>query len=178
MTDMKTETESQPRRPSVAGRIIAGGVYALVALGLRLIMARAFFLSGQAKIEGPGIPIHARPFDYPIDFTVTLPAAIKDSTFQIFEAPYSVLPIPSAVTVTVLTYAEFVLPICLALGFATRLAALILLAMTVLLQLYVMPGMWWAAHVYWIAILTVLITLGPGAISIDALIRWVHRRGG
>jgi putative oxidoreductase len=89
-----------------------------------------------------------------------------------------VLPIPSAVTVTVLTYAEFVLPICLVLGFATRLAALILLAMTVMLQLYVMPGMWWAAHVYWIAILTVLITLGPGAISIDALIRWLHRRGG
>jgi uncharacterized membrane protein YphA (DoxX/SURF4 family) len=40
-----------------------------------------------------------------------------------------------------------------------------------------MPGMWWAAHVYWIAILTVLITLGPGAISIDAVIRWLHRRG-
>ena len=32
--------------------------YALVALGLRLVMARVFFLSGQAKIEGPVIPVH------------------------------------------------------------------------------------------------------------------------
>jgi putative oxidoreductase len=177
MTDTETDTAGQPPRRSTIGRILGAGVYALVAFGLRLIMARAFFLSGQAKIEGPGIPVHARLFDFPIDFTITLPAAIKDSTFQIFEAPYSALPIPTVVTVTVLTYAEFVLPICLALGFATRLVALILLAMTVLLQLYVMPGMWWAAHVYWIAILTVLITLGPGAISIDAVIRWLHRRG-
>ena len=33
--------------------------YALVALGLRLVMARLFFLSGQAKIEGPRIPIRS-----------------------------------------------------------------------------------------------------------------------
>jgi len=48
--------------------------------------------------------------------------------------------------------------------------------MTVLLQIYVVPGMWWPAHVYWISILLVLIVLGPGAISIDALIRWIYRR--
>src|SRR6185295_11344885 len=35
----------------------ARSVYALLALGLRLVMARVFFLSGQAKIEGPGVPI-------------------------------------------------------------------------------------------------------------------------
>jgi len=149
--------------------------YALVALGLRLIMARVFFLSGQAKIEGPrSIPI--RPGIGDLEFTVILPAGIKDATFQMFEAQFAGLPIAPVVVAYLFTYAEFVLPICLVLGFATRLAALALLAMTVLLQVYVMPGMLWSVHVYWAAILLVLMTVGPGAISIDAIIRAIYRR--
>jgi putative oxidoreductase len=62
------------------------------------------------------------------------------------------------------------------LGFATRLAALGLLGLTAALQLYVAPSMWWTAQVYWVAILLVLVTAGPGAISLDALIRLVYRR--
>ena len=149
--------------------------YALVALGLRLIMARVFFLSGQAKIEGPrSIPI--RPGIGDLEFTVILPAGIKDATFQMFEAQFAGLPIAPVVVAYLFTYAEFVLPICLVLGFATRLAALALLAMTVLLQVYVMPGMLWSVHVYWAAILLVLMTVGPGAISVDAIIRAIYRR--
>jgi putative oxidoreductase len=151
--------------------------YALVALALRLIMARVFFLSGQAKIEGPrSIPI--RPGIGDLEFSVILPAAIKDATFQMFEAQFAGLPVAPVVVAYLFTYAEFVLPICLVLGFGTRLAALALLAMTVLLQVYVMPGMLWSAHIYWAAILLVLMTVGPGAISLDALIRTVYRRGG
>ena len=146
--------------------------YALIALLLRFVMARVFFLSGQAKIDGPSIPVRTDFFE----FSVTLPAAIKDSTFQMFETQYANLPIPPAVAAVVFTYAEFVLPICLVLGFATRFAALGLLVMTVLLQVYVVPGMWWPAHVYWISILLVLMSVGPGAISIDALIRWLYQR--
>ena len=71
------------------------------------------------------------------------------------------------------TYAEFVLPICLVLGFATRLSALALLILTVLMQIYVAPQALWTTHVYWIAILMVLMSVGPGAISLDRLIR--HR---
>ena len=149
--------------------------YALVALALRFIMARVFFLSGQAKIEGPrSIPI--RPGIGDLEFSVILPAGIKDATFQMFEAQYAGLPVAPAVAAYLFTYAEFVLPICLVLGFATRLAALALLAMTVLLQVYVMPGMLWSAHVYWAAILLVLMTVGPGAISVDAMIRGIYRR--
>jgi len=51
--------------------LCARSVYALLALGLRLVMARVFFLSGQAKIEGPGVPIR-----WPaggVDLSVTLP---------------------------------------------------------------------------------------------------------
>jgi putative oxidoreductase len=158
---------SKPRRRSAA--LVARIAYALVALALRLVMARVFFFSGQTQIQGPSIPIMG-------DFSVTLPAQIKDTTFQLFETQYAGLPLAPATAAVIFTYAEFVLPICLLLGFATRLAALGLLIITVLLQLYVMPTMWWPAHVYWIAILLVLMTAGPGALSIDAVIRVLYRR--
>jgi putative oxidoreductase len=76
----------------------------------------------------------------------------------------------------VFSYAEFVLPICLLFGFATRLAALGLLVLTVLISVYVMPDAFWSTHVYWIAILMVLMSVGPGAVSIDAAIRYLYER--
>jgi putative oxidoreductase len=93
-----------------------------------------------------------------------------------FETQPADLPVTPALAAYLFTYAEFVLPICLVLGFATRLAALGLLGLTAALQLYVAPSMWWTAHVYWVAILLVLVTAGPGAISLDALIRLLYRR--
>ncbi len=148
--------------------------YALVALGLRAVMARLFFLSGQARIEGPVFPLGAIIPE--LDFDVILPAQLRDSTFRTFEAQLADLPLTPVVAAYLFTYAEFVLPICLVLGFATRLAALGLLGMTAAIQLYVAPSMWWTAHVYWVAILLVLVTAGPGAISLDALIRLLYRR--
>ena len=59
---------------------------------------------------------------------------------------------------------------------APRFAALTLLIMTLLMQFYVMPAMWWPAHVYWASILLVLMSVGPGAVSIDALIRYIYER--
>jgi len=154
--------------------LCARSVYALLALGLRLVMARVFFLSGQAKIEGPGVPIQGPAGG--VDLSVTLPAAIKETTFQLFETQYAELPIAPAAAAYLFSYAEFVLPICLLLGFATRFAAAGLLALTMLLQIYVAPAMWWPLHAYWVSILLVLVLLGPGAFSIDALIRTVHLR--
>ena len=147
--------------------------YALVALGLRFIIARVFFLSGQVKISGPEIPI---ALFKGADFTIVLPAEIKPATFDLFQTQYNALPMPPAVAAYLFTYAEFVLPICLVLGFATRFSALALLVMTVLIQVYVVPEALWTAHVYLFAILMVLMSVGPGAISLDALIRYVYRR--
>lgn len=146
--------------------------YALVALGLRLVMARAFFVAGQAKIDGPSIPVSL--FGRGYEFTVVLPAQIRESTFALFQAQYAALPLPPAVAAYLFSYAEFVLPICLVVGFATRLSALALLAMTVLMQIYVAPGALWTTYAYWIAILAVLMSLGPGAVSVDALLRYVY----
>jgi putative oxidoreductase len=148
--------------------------YALVALVLRFVMARVFFISGQEKIDGPAIPLTLFGADH--EFSIVLPAAIKDATFRLFETQYAGLPLPPTVAAYVFSYAEFVLPICLVLGFATRLSALALLVITVLLQVYVTPDALWSVHVYWIAILLVLMSLGPGAISVDRLIRHVYEK--
>ncbi len=71
---------------------------------------------------------------------------------------------------------EFVLPICLVLGFGTRFAALALAFMTAGLALYVAPALWWPTYVYWLAILLTLVSLGAGTISIDAALRALYRR--
>jgi putative oxidoreductase len=148
--------------------------YALIALALRLVMARVFFVSGQPKIEGPVIPVSLNIHN--LDFLIVLPAQIKDATFRLFETQYAALPMPPHLAAYLFTYAEFILPVCLVIGFATRISALLLLIMTMLIQVYLMPDLWWSTHVYWIAILLVLMSVGPGAISIDALIRYLYER--
>jgi putative oxidoreductase len=186
MTATSTSTLARPGSGSIIGSgillIIAKLValcavvpYALVALGLRFIIARVFLLQGQPMIDGPTIPFAwlGRGFE----FTVTLPAEIKEATFQMFQAaPYAALPMSPTVAAYVFAYALFVLPICIVFGFATRIAALGLLAITVLLAIYVMPDALWVSHVYWGAILLVLMTVGPGAVSIDAVIRYFYER--
>ena len=173
--------EARRRQRSIVGATVRRLVPAweiipcgLIALALRLVMARLFFLSGQEKIEGPRIPVPL-PFADP-GFSIILPAEIKASTFALFETQYAHTPIPPETAAYVFSYAEFVLPICLVLGFATRFAALALLLMTLMVQVYVSPQLWWPSHVYWICILSVLLTLGPGAISFDALLRHLYRR--
>lgn len=147
--------------------------YALVALGLRFVMARVLFIPGQAKIEGPALPFSVWPG---LDFSITLPAAIKDSTFRMFETQYAALPMPPTVAAYLFTYAEFIVPICLMLGFATRFAAAVALAMVILLQLYVAPDALWTTHIYWMSILMVLLSVGAGDISIDRLIRYIYEK--
>jgi putative oxidoreductase len=61
------------------------------------------------------------------------------------------------------------LPILLALGLFTRLSAFVLLAMTIVIQIFVYPDAWWTAHAYWAALLVILIARGPGAISLDRI---------
>ena len=146
--------------------------YALVALALRLAMARVFFLDGQTKIEGPRYVLSVMDFD----FSVVLPLQVKAETFTAFLTQYAALPVPPVLAAYLVSYAEFALPIMLVLGFGTRMAALGLLIMTALIQIYVMPGALWTVHVYWAAILLVLLSRGAGQISVDALIRFIARR--
>jgi putative oxidoreductase len=146
--------------------------YALVALGLRLVIARVFFLDGQTRVEGPRVPLNL----HDIDFSVVLPLQVKAETFVAFLTHYTALPLPPLLSAYAVSYAEFILPVMLVLGLGTRFAALALLVMTAMIQVYVLPQALWSVHIYWAAILTVLLALGPGQVSIDAVIRFVSRR--
>jgi putative oxidoreductase len=171
--------ERARRSRSVVGLMVDGFVaacsllpYALVGLALRLVMARVFFLDGQSRINGPQVPLNVQDFSY----SLVLPAQVKSETINAFLTQIPPLPVPAALAAYVLSYAEFVLPICLVLGFATRFSALALLALTVVLQVFVMPQALWTTHVYWAAILLVLISIGGGQMSVDAIIRLIARR--
>ena len=171
--------ERARRSRSVTGLLVDGFVaacslvpYAVVALALRLVMARVFFLDGQTRIDGPRLPFDVLDFN----FSLVLPAQVRLETFTAFLTQYPPLPIPPVLAAYTVSYAEFVLPILLVLGFATRFAALSLLVMTALISLYVMPQALLSAHIYWAGMLLVLLSQGAGQISVDAVIRYVARR--
>jgi putative oxidoreductase len=146
--------------------------YALVALALRLVMARVFFLDGQARIEGPRVSLTVKN----LDFSVVLPLQVKAETLSAFVTHYAALPVPPMLAAYLVSYAEFILPICLVLGFGMRFAAFGMLFMTALIQVYVMPEALWTVHVYWASILLVLLSRGPGQISVDHVIRFIACR--
>lgn len=139
--------------------------YSLVALFVRIVAAHPFFVSGQTKVDGP--QVGATIFGQ--ELSVTLPTSIKDSTFALFAQEYKVPLLSPEIAAYLATAAESVLPILLVLGLLTRLSALGLLAMTLVIQIFVFPDAWWTVHAYWAALLLVLIARGPGALALDRL---------
>jgi putative oxidoreductase len=175
MTDL---VEVPPQRPhSGAARIIDSLVhlcaiipYSLVALVLRLVMARIFFVTGQEMIDGP----KQRLKD--IDYALTLPAQIREEAFRMFEAKLAGTPLSPKFVAYVVSYADFILPILLVLGLATRFTALALILLVVFIDQYLEPGTFWSLHIYWYAILLMLMSGGAGIISVDYLIRRLYDR--
>jgi putative oxidoreductase len=141
--------------------------YALVGLAVRLVMARVFFLDGQTRALGPQMSVEL----YGFDLSVIVPLQVKTQVLGSYTALSSLLSVSPLIVANTIAAVQFVLPILLVLGLATRFSALLLLGLTVLLNLYVMPHMLWSAHVYWAALLLVLVSQGAGAISFDQIFR-------
>lgn len=71
------------------------------------------------------------------------------------------------------TTIELVCPTLLALGLAARLAALPMLVMAVVIQFvigFTDPAFYLTEHYYWMLLLLVIITRGPGRLSLDHLL--------
>jgi len=185
--------ERARRSRSIVGMTVDGFIaacscvpYGLVALALRLVMARIFFLDGQSRVDGPLVSLHLPaqlpvlsnlPFRLPsLDFSMVLPLQVKADTVADFITQYPPIPLPPALAAYAVSYAEFVLPICLVLGFATRFASLGLLMVTGLIAVFIVPQAFWGEHVYWASILLVLVSLGGGALSFDNVVRLIARR--
>jgi putative oxidoreductase len=114
-----------------------------VALGLRLVMARHFFFGGQTKIAGPSLPLDL----YGFHFSMVLPAQVKAETFTAFMTQFAPLPVPPISAAYTVSYAEFFLPLMLVLGLGTRIAALGLLIMKAVIQIYIMPEHLWTTQI-------------------------------
>ena len=122
----------------------------LALLALRLPVAVVFWRSGRTKVEGWNI------------FSIT------DTQAYLFEYEFG-MPFPE-LTAQVTALAEHVLPALLVLGLFTRLGALGMLIMTMVIQLFVFPDAWLNAHMFWATILFAVVVLGPGKISLDHVI--------
>lgn len=117
---------------------------------VRVVLAGVFWRSGRTKVEEGSL----------LD--------IKDSTYFLFSEEYRGVPLPSDIAAVMATYAEFLFPVLLVLGLFTRLSALALLGMTLVIQFFVYPDAWWPVHSLWVALALVLIMRGGGTISLDA----------
>ncbi len=119
---------------------------ALPALVLRLGVSVIFFRSFLAKI------------------------ASWQTTIMLFENEYQVPILPPALAAWLAAGVEVVCPVLLVLGLGTRIAAGLMLGMTLVIQLFVYPGSW-PDHLLWAGPLLYLLLRGPGKWSFDALIR-------
>nr|WP_312032690.1 DoxX family protein [Sinorhizobium psoraleae] len=134
------------------GLIAAIAPTSLAQFALRVGLAVPFWRSGISKWDG---------FLQLNDVAVLL----FTSEFQL-HLPGGPYPFPApAVTAFVVACAEVLLSTLLVLGLATRLVALGLLAMTIVIQLTVPDG--WPIHLTWAAMALGIITWGAGRLSVD-----------
>ncbi|MGN7755273.1 DoxX family protein [Sinorhizobium sp. 22678] len=124
----------------------------LAQLTLRLALAVPFWRSGLGKWDGILELNDVAVLLFTSEFQLQLPGG-----------PY---PFPApAVTAFVVASAEVLLPMFLVLGLATRLVALGLLAMTIVIQFTVPDG--WPIHLTWAAMALGVIAGGAGRLSLD-----------
>ena len=143
---MLTFLNSYRRACALAGQLLPLDLLLLVA---RFGIAAVFFLSGRTKVEGL--------------------LSIKDSTYELFRTDYALPFMSPVVAAHVATYSEHLFPILLVIGLFTRPAALALLGMTSIIEIFVYPDAW-PTHLSWAGLLLPLISLGGGRIALDWLI--------
>lgn len=143
--------------------------HSLVAFVARFSIAAVFWKSGQTKVQGFAIDMIDGKFQLGIPH-------FADSTIDLFKEEYKLPLLPPELAALMATTAEHVLPVLLLFGLATRLSALGLFVMTLVIQIFVYPGAY-PMHGTWMAILLYLMRQGPGVISLDHLLQTRSRAG-
>lgn len=119
--------------------------YTLLAIPLRLATATVFWNSGMTKL------------------------ADWNATLSLFADEYQVPLLPPELAANLVLAIEVTTPVLLIVGLLTRPAALVLLGMTAVIEVFVYPQAW-PTHIQWAAMLLVLLCRGAGTLSLDALI--------
>jgi len=122
--------------------------YALIALAARVFPAAVFWQSGQTKMAG----WHLKP-----------------SAIALFQNEYQLPLIDPTIAAYLSAFSEHAFPLLLVIGLATRFAALALLFMTAVIEIFVYPGAW-PTHGVWATCFLLLIARGPGLCSLDHLL--------
>lgn len=144
---------------------------------LRLLVARVFLLSGLTKWDG-FLRFNTGKYDLFL-YEFFCPDPVRPGALQLC-SPDTLDYVEGSLTVSVIKLLaitagvlEVVLPTLLIIGLFSRFAALGLLAMTLFIQLAVFPGWdhWWNPAAWWAISLLVILTIGPGSLSVDRLLR-------
>jgi putative oxidoreductase len=134
------------RAADTASKLVGDSLLSLIA---RIAAAGIFFLSGRTKVEGA--------------LTVT------DSAIGLFRDEYRLPLLAPELAAHLAAYAEHLFPLLLVLGLFTRGAALALLGMTAVIQVFVYPDAW-VTHLSWAGLLLFLVGRGGGALALDRLL--------
>jgi putative oxidoreductase len=119
----------------------------LIAIIARIGIATTFLRSGLLKLDGWS----------------------NGNTLALFTDEYKLPLIPPEIAATMATAAELSMPVLILAGFFTRFAALALLGMTLVIEIFVYPNAF-DTHGLWGAALLYLIKYGPGVLSLDRFI--------
>jgi len=155
MTDAQLSIRPQtgPSGLIMRGNALMAAIpYWFVAAITRVSVAAVFWRSGQTKVDG---------------------WHVSDATLFLFKDEYKLPLIDPTLAASLATFAEHFFPVLLLLGLATRLSALALLVMTLVIEIFVYPDAW-PTHGTWAACFLLLMAQGPGKLSLDHLIaqRW------
>jgi putative oxidoreductase len=134
---------------AIVARLSGRAADALMLLFVRIVLAGIFWRSGQTKLDAGGW-------------------RISDLTYELFRTEYAGVPLPSNFAAVAATIGEHLFPALLLIGLFTRLSALALLGMTLVIQFFVYPEAWWPVHSLWVALALVLIARGGGPLAVDA----------
>ncbi|MCF6216806.1 MAG: DoxX family protein [Emcibacter sp.] len=139
-----------------------------LAILARLVMAVIFWKSAMTKIafNAQGMAEFSLA---QIWHVISLNWTVADSTYMLFEYEYDLPVIPFDWAANLAVAAEILLPIALFLGFFTRYAALAMLGMTLVIQVFVYPDLW-TVHGLWAIALLVIMSKGGGRLSLDRVI--------
>ncbi len=126
----------------------------LISLAARIFPAAVFWMSGQTKVEG---------------------WHLKENAIDLFRDEYALPLIDPAIAAKLAAFSEHFFPVLLVLGLASRFAALALLVMTAVIEIFVYPDAW-PTHGVWATCFLVVIARGPGVFSLDYLLGRLFRR--
>ena len=130
-----------------------------IALLARIGLAFTFWLSGQTKIEG----LVLDPFGLQVQWGWP---HVSESALELFRSEYALPLLPPEWAALMAATAEHVLPLMLILGLGTRVAALGVLGMTLVIQVFVYP-LAFPTHALWAASALALLVHGGGRLALD-----------